>query len=86
MAAIKDPTGDEMRAFLRDLFGPELDAFDIEGAIYWFASDYHGGQWSNLYSVLSTSQFRPGPISTGPEPESMASDAYAALESEYAQR
>lgn len=39
--------------------------FDIESAIYWFASDYHDGQWSNLYSVLSTSDYRPGPMETG---------------------
>ena len=41
-------------------FGNEVDEFDIEAAIYWFASDYHSGQWSELYSILSTSEYRPG--------------------------
>jgi len=36
--------------------------FDIAAAIYWFASDYHGGQNSNLYSALSTSDYRPSPM------------------------
>lgn len=34
--------------------------FDVEAAIYWFASDYHGGQYSQLYEVLSESEFHPG--------------------------
>ena len=42
----------------------KIDAndFDIAAAIYWFANDYHGGQSSNLYSALSTSDYRPGPM------------------------
>ena len=35
--------------------------FDCESAIYWFCSDYHGGQNCDLYSILSTSEFTPGP-------------------------
>jgi hypothetical protein len=35
--------------------------FDIEEAAYWIAADYHGGQWSSLYSALSTSPYSPGP-------------------------
>jgi len=38
---------------------PESDEFSIEAAIYWFASDYHLGQSSVLYSILSTSPYRP---------------------------
>lgn len=38
--------------------------FDIEEAAYYLASHYHGGQWSNLYSALSTSPFKPGRLST----------------------
>ncbi len=37
--------------------------FDIEEAAYYVAAHYHGGQWSCLYSTLSQSEFRPGPIS-----------------------
>lgn len=35
-------------------------AFDIEAAIYYFASDWHSGQASNLYAALSASPYRPG--------------------------
>ena len=35
--------------------------------IYWFAYAWHGGQYSNLYSVLSTCPFRPGPIANKPQ-------------------
>ena len=55
---IGDPTIEEMRSLLATI--PGADAFDREGAIYWFAADYHGGQGSNLYSALSRSQYRPG--------------------------
>lgn len=34
--------------------------FEIECAAYWLATHYHGGQWSNLYSALSVSEYRPG--------------------------
>ena len=55
----RDPTITEMRqALAKDM--PELDDFDREAAIWWFAADYHGGQWSNLYAALSASQYRPG--------------------------
>ena len=49
---------------LQSHFGGEIDIFDIEAAIYWFASDYHRGQWSELYSILSTSEYRPGRMET----------------------
>lgn len=39
--------------------------FDIEAAIYWFAVDYHSGQSSDLYSILSMSDYRPGVMSRG---------------------
>lgn len=57
----------------------ECDAFDVEGAMYWFACHWHGGQWSNLYSALSTSEFRPGPLCNGPESE-LEQDLYDLLE------
>ncbi len=85
---IQDPTKEEMVQFLTREFGRMADdkqafRFDMEGAIYWFASHYHGGQWSNLYSALSTSHFRPGPSVNGPEKDSMEEDMYKALEAEY---
>ena len=81
---ICDPDHDEMLAFLAtQTCGEELDPFDAESAIYWFSNDYHGGQASNLYSALSTSEYRPGPIANGPEPDSFESYLYGALVSEY---
>ncbi len=81
---MQDPTREDMLAAL-DTFGfvSEQDEFDREEAIYWFANHWHGGQWSNLYSVLSTSPYSPGPIATGPSQESMAADLYAHLESTF---
>jgi len=68
-----DPTREEMIEFLRATYGNEEGFdFDVEEAVYWFAAWYHSGQWSNLYSVLSTSEFRPGAIGNGPELDSMA--------------
>ena len=44
-------------------------SFDMEAAIYWFASDWHNGQASELYSVLSTSQYHPSPLHRGASDE-----------------
>lgn len=68
---IQDPTKEEMLSYLQKMYGRE-EGFkdDAEVAIYWFANFYHGGQSSNLYSALSTSRFRPGPIARGPEKDS----------------
>ena len=83
-----DPTAEEMRAEIRSAFtglcefGEGLD-FDTEAAIYWFANDWHGGQWSNLYSVLSMSPFHPGPTQNGPEEYSTAEAMLGVLVNEY---
>jgi hypothetical protein len=74
-----DPSRDEMIEHIRKVYGREADEFDIEEAIYWFASDYHGGQSSNLYSALSTSEYRPGRMSSGPEEGSMGEMIYSDL-------
>ena len=72
-----DPTRDEMLAVLkRDC--AYADQFDREAAIYWFASDWHGGQSSNLYAALSTSEYTPGAIENEC-PEDAGSDCYEAL-------
>jgi hypothetical protein len=64
-----DPTRTEMLEYLDSITGldPETREFDREEALYWFASDYHGGQWSNLYAALCASPFKPGPIAKGPQ-------------------
>lgn len=65
---MKDPNRQELLTAVKQMpFYCELDDFDSEEAIYWFASDWHSGQSSNLYSVLSTSEYRPGPMAHGPE-------------------
>jgi hypothetical protein len=79
-----DPTLQQMRDFLAQ---PALemgaDDFDVEEAIYAFAGDYHGGLGSNLYAALCQSGFRPGPLWSGLEEESVAAYLYGHLEAEY---
>lgn len=36
--------------------------FDYAEAIHCFCTLNHSGQWSELYSILSQSEFRPGPL------------------------
>jgi hypothetical protein len=54
-----DPTKEEMIDFLMQEYRNDYDEFSAEEAIYWYGYDYHGGQNSNLYSALSTSQYKP---------------------------
>ena len=86
---------DEMKEYLEKEFKGMLDPhekdannFDMEIAIYWFANDYHGGQDSELYSVLSTSDFSPGPThrSIKDEDSSTAEDMYDALKKKFKNR
>lgn len=84
MRVNSDPTKKEMIAFLEQcgevaILGIEVDIFDIEAAIYWFASDYHGGQRSNLYSALSCSEYKPSRLARGIEKDSVESFLYDAL-------
>ena len=74
-----DPSRQEMIDYIRKVYGREADEFDMEEAIYWFSNDYHGGQSSNLYSALSMSEYRPGPMSNGPEEGSMGEMIYGDL-------
>ncbi len=87
---MSDPTADEMREYLKDRWEltPESEsewAIDVEEVIYWFAYAYHDGQWSELYSALSTSEFHPGSDSAGVEPDTLAAIMLADLIEEYAQ-
>jgi hypothetical protein len=82
---MQDPTRDDMLTSINVAFDSEARGdgtmlnFDVEQAIYWFANDWHGGQWSNLYSALSTSEYHPGALECGCEPESTAADMYQHL-------
>jgi len=80
----QDPTKEEMIAFLEPMFG-RGDGFeeDAESAMYWFANFNHGGQWSNLYSVLSTSPFSPGKLASGPINGSMEEMMFRELEAQF---
>lgn len=73
--ALSNPRGDDLKEDakgLRDTMAShlrrtfrwigDLDDFDIEAAIYWYAHDHHEGQFSPLYVVLSTSPYKPGPL------------------------
>jgi hypothetical protein len=80
---MSDPTRDEMLEFLK-FAAHQYDEFDIEAAIYWFASDYHGGQSSNLYKALCKSPFRPSPLHASIVNEGFeAEDLYYMLEDQY---
>lgn len=82
---VEDETSlkEEMVNYLKTT-GQEADDFDIEAAIYWFANDYYDGQTSTLYSILSTSQYRPGASigSVEEEPESVKM-LYKSLEEKF---
>lgn len=54
---------------------------DAAKALYWYAANYHGGQDSKLYSILSTSIYRPGLMESGVEGDDEAEAWYADLES-----
>jgi hypothetical protein len=74
----------EMLDHLKKEFGSEADDFDMEAAIYWYASDNHEGQASDLYSILSTSKFHPSPLHKGVKDEGgSAEDMYKALEKKF---
>lgn len=72
----KDPTYKEMLKFLKSKAKAyEASDFDIESAIYWYSSEYHSGQNSNLYSALSTTEYKPGRSA-----KDVTSDGFAAVE------
>jgi hypothetical protein len=82
---------DEMVNYIKDKFKGLLDPheeasnnFDIEAAIYWFASDWYDGQFSDLYKILSTSDFKPSPLHRSVKDEGEgAKDMYDALVDKY---
>jgi hypothetical protein len=82
---VVDPTADMMRNYLKQkLFSMyDFSEFDIEGAIYWFATFHHSGMMSNLYSASSTSKYSPSRMASGPCEESLEKDAFDLLESQF---
>ena len=63
---------------------PEANDMDIEAAIWWFAHDYHEGQNSPLYSIVSTSSYKPSyMINNVYEENEMVEDMYTDLENNF---
>ncbi len=56
--------------------------FSVASGLYWFANDYHGGQTSVLYSILSARLgYEPGPLEGEIEPDDFdAREVYDYLE------
>ena len=73
----------QMMEYLHNQFPDEGWQDEAEVAIYYFASDWHGGQDSELYSILSTSPYKPGPLSTLASEGDTVSEMYKALEDEF---
>lgn len=59
----------------------ECDLGSLIVAAYWCLTEWHAGQASPEYAALCAlgRVFRPGPCSSGPEPESCEADAYEML-------
>lgn len=75
-----------MLSYLKERWGKSLgDSFKdyAEIAIYWFADQYHSGQCSNLYSVLSTSNYKPGPYETFEDQDDIIASMLLDLEEMY---
>lgn len=61
--------------------------FSFNQAMYWFALEWHGGQYSKLYSILSTLDYRPSRLAHKPKDDffgggygpNLASELYAKL-------
>ena len=78
----------QMKSHLKNAFRGLIDDdesfnFDAEAAIYWFAGDYNEGQFSDLYKILSTSKYRPGPMESGPADSESVNMLYEELEDWY---
>lgn len=82
---IFDPAAETMREYLNspEFKMYEFSEFDIEGAIFWFATFHHSGMNSNLYSASSTSPYSPSVLADGPEDGSMEKEAFDILEDHF---
>ena len=76
----------KMMNFLKSQFGDEEEMDnEAEIAIYWFASNWHEGQASELYSILSTSPYHPGSLTSFDTEDDTVKNMYYMLEDEFAE-
>lgn len=54
----------EKAAGIARRLGIEADEFTLHESVYWFSSRNYVGQGSDLYAVLSVSEYQPGPFVT----------------------
>lgn len=66
----------EMINYLKNQYDSEFDEFSAYEAIYWFAYNYHGGQFSKLYKILSMSKYKPSRFINSIEDTDMTSQMY----------
>lgn len=65
---------------IRALDEMEATSFDAACALHWYCADHHDGQGSDLYRILSTLPYTPGPLERGPEGSFAAETLYLMLE------
>lgn len=80
---MRDVTFEEMKTFLLTLKIYEASEFDIAQAIYWFSNNWHGGQFTNLYSAICESCYNPSPIESEPSTDEVAGMLIEELESAF---
>ena len=69
----QDSFREEAWRYIQSEFKGLIDPKDLEEefevGLYWYAHDYYDGQADELYSILSTSPYKPGPTMSGVEDE-----------------
>jgi len=72
-----------IKQYFEDFYGKATKAngfevIDVEEAIWWYCNHYHNGGYSDLYGVLSISEYKPGLLSMEPS-EGYATEFYNVL-------
>ena len=63
-------------SYLKNIYGSEFDEFAAEAALYWYGYNYHEGQYSPLYQILSTSDYKPSPLANDIDDEDETTQMY----------
>lgn len=63
-----------MATMIDTVYGKD-DVFSVAQGLYWYCADYHGGQNSEEYSIMSQLEYRPAPSERGPS-DSIAQAVY----------